>query len=427
MNQHNQRKNTTSRISLVKILFEEDGGGSDYSTPSDVGDLRMNYGGSGYGSSYGGVSDFKKTFIDPFKTLFQAFGYGTEKISNAVFYFTKKILANIPRLFNPATPLIFDDIKDEEKAAYQRLDARYADMLKQVQENVNNKDLKAIAFLLYPKQILSAAFVVKAPKIAYKTINTLSGNKLSDLVSRVKQEYNSLPSQQRSKQRVAALVNKYKQEDAKEAERKKTGKSSIPDSPSGSYGYGYGYDNYDYITEKKQLSNQELFSLYPDIFTSAIESSPELQNAMDQIEQSGEEAMRNILDATKEKVSTLEQVINSTDVEKYAKAVGLSSQVINNLIEKNINETLRKLETESRKSDKPVVELPQEEKEQIKEEVKKQILDQLLLQAKENYAKPLKAAQQQLNLFLSNTIPQEDLRKESQELLGRINNLLRKA
>jgi len=50
-----------------------------------------------------------------------------------------------------------------------------------------------------------------------------------------------------------------------------------------------------------------------------------------------------------------------------------------------------------------------------------------LLQAKENYAKPLKAAQQQLNLFLSNTIPQEDLRKESQELLGRINNLLRKA
>lgn len=429
MKPYNERlKNTTSRSSLAKILFEEDGGdGGAYEAGGEVSFSGMRHGGGS-----GSVQMFHKAFIEPFHTLLQAIGYSVEKTANAAYYFAKKIIVNIPRLFNPATPLIFDDIRDEEKAAYQRLDKRYADTLQKIQENFNNKDLKAIAFMLYPSQMLSLTLLKKAPEVSYRTLNTLSGNKISDFVENVKQAYYSLPAQRRSRERIAALVRRYEEADRREAERKKFRTTNIADAPSGYSGYGYDY-NYsgtsadDYMLEEKKinvskertLTNEEFlpiaFEMFPERFKKFLEP------AFEKIKTTGQEAMENIIEKTEENLKAIDAVIASKDAQSYSVATGVDVNKILKLVDDNMKRALKempdveKLEPEKRQELEKAIEMS-------KKEIEKQTFEALKKDYLENQKTYLESVKVQFEDLLKTQLPM-DLKNKVEEILRKVNKL----
>jgi len=219
-----------NKIKLFEFIFEEygdDTGGGGYSDFSAYGSI----GG-------GGVDIFKKTFVDPFFDIFRSGQYAVEKATGSIFYFAKKLLVNFPRLFSPSKPLIFNEIRDQEKAAFQRMDKRYAEVLQRNSEALENKDFKLILFLLNPKAALSFKLIQKSPKAAFNILNTFSGNKLQDLVSDIKSAYYAIPAVQRRNLRVQKYIEKYKYDDEKN--KKTLPKSTVPDG-AGYMSYGADY------------------------------------------------------------------------------------------------------------------------------------------------------------------------------------------
>ncbi len=396
MTPNNQKRNIISEISLAKILFEEEGGG-DYSTPSDIGSFYSGTGDGGYGGGGGGsVGEFYKTFVAPFGTLFGALGYSTEKIANAAYYFTKKILVNIPRLFNPVTPLIFDDIKDEEKASYKRLDQRYAAVLKEVNQQLKNTDIKALAFLYAPQSILAGTFITKTPKVAYKVLNVLTGNKVNDLITNVKNAYYSIPRQQRSKERIEQLVRFYSESDRSTNEKL----------------------DEQYIFEKatKPLGNDTFLATFYGFFKKPIENMAE--PALQQIQAVGKESVETLISKIKTKLGEVEVALKKTNPKDFAEAAGVKD--INSLktnIEKAVNDTLAK-QNQTKKSDENV--------EKTKDQILAQINQQVLGQLKQSYINSIKTdlsnSRSKLQQ-LSVSVP--DYKQQIEEILKEIDNLLK--
>jgi hypothetical protein len=227
-----------SKISLAEILFEDDGGG-DYGSEINTGISAGMYGGGG-----GGVKAFNSTFVQPFLDIFRTGQYAVERSGKAVQSFAAKILVNFPRVFMPSRPLIFKEMRDEEKAAYARMDKRYAEVLERNNAALGNKDIKAILFLLNPSAYLGVSLLQKSPKIAFETLNTLSGNTLQDLISDIKIAYNSLPEVQRRNLRVQKFIDRYRHDDEKN--KKTMNKTTVPDTAGnmGGYGYDYSYSSY---------------------------------------------------------------------------------------------------------------------------------------------------------------------------------------
>lgn len=374
-----------------KFIYEEEGGGdgsdggseSPYSSNysggfhGSYGDLGYYgyHGGGGGGGSHASVKEFYEGLVVPVKELLRmVFGYGVERISNTIYYAAKKIIVNIPRMFNPATPLIFDDIKDEEKAAYERIDNRYADTLKEVNSWAKNKDLKAITFMLYPTQIISGLFVKNAPKLAYKTANVLSGNKIQDFVSRVKEAYYKLPSQQRSRRRIAELIKRYEEEDRKAA-LKIYGKSSIAGKNQYS-SYDYDYLEEEKSLDKKILSNANFYPIALELFPEVFQEI--LKEPFEEIKNSGEIALENIVNTAKANVIRIKKVMKSKDLNEFSSATGINKlEIIKSIEDSTENVLTTKVKEFSRMED--------DKKEELKEIISTQIYNQTFNLLKKDY------------------------------------------
>lgn len=330
-------------LSLYKYIFEEygdDSGGGDYSS--------YGYGGSMGG---GGVNLFKQTFIDPFFDIFRSGQYAAERTGNAVFFFAKKLLVNFPRLFSPTKPLIFSEIRDEEKAAIKRMDKRYSEVLEKNAKALENTDAKVMLFLLNPKAALGYKLVKTAPKAAWEITNTVSGGRLKDLITNIKQEYYAIPEVQRRNLRVQQYVEKYKREDEKD--KKGPLKSTVPDG--GSYMNSYGYGSYDDVM-LSEAGNNSGSPTENDFFEAAmiyLDKNPaEKENmfgeGVRQMQAVGNAAIASL-------VKKFEAVKNAKTLEEYSAATGAdinrAKQEIDNLINQELQkEKDQKVKTEASKN-----------------------------------------------------------------------------
>lgn len=427
------KKNTISKISLSNIIFEQDeGGGGDgggdtgshggTTSSSDYGGYYDTY---GYGGGGGGGITPKQwydTFVAPVKNLLDILGYATEKTSLAGYFFGKKILVNIPRLLNPATPLIFDEIADEEKAAYLRLDKRYASALDELNKNFNNRDLKAFAFLYSPYTFITRQLITKTPVLAYRLLNTFSGNKLSDFISTVRNEYRSLPSQQRRRSRVAELVKYHEREDRKAAERisgKSSGSRSRSDYDDDSL---YESANIFEVASKEvseETENEAFFSAMPELFLSTINNIivPYMEPALTNMQKIGKEALENIIGRTEKKLDTIEKILDSETIESYARAAGLNKSKINSFIDKTVDEMFEKIKDDN--SDK---EMSISEKTMIRDQIENQIFSTAITQLKSQYRSQLLSLREQFDV----DFPPSDFSLEIERIRQRIDNLLNK-
>ncbi len=362
---------------MAKILFEDDGGGGgDYATGGDPGISSMGMSGGYGGGGYGSVGDFYKTFVEPFKTVIGAFGYGTEKIVKSLYFFAKKILLNIPRLFNPLTPLIFDDIRDEEKAAYASLDQRYAEILKSINEGMQNRDLKAIAFMLYPSQVLGAKLLQKGPGFAYNTANALTGGALA----RIKQVYDSLPAQERSRQRVAELIRQ-EQEAARSA------------SDMASSRRGYSLEEVVRILTEQQQAEQpqqedpgKFFKMIMDINPQFIQDALTSFSAATQA--AGNQAINEIISKAEKNIEKIKKVAKSKNLDEFCEASGLDKNIIlqeietqtENALKTEIEKAIKKAKKDEKKeppTPQKIKDLEEELKPIIKEQIKNQVFNAL--------------------------------------------------
>ncbi len=430
-------KNTKSKMLLNRVIFEQDGGdggGSDVGGSSG-GDSSINinysgghpdssshgygYYGYGYGhggGGYGSVKDFYEGLVEPVKDLLSlVFGFGVERISNSIYYAAKKVVLNIPRLFNPATPLIFDDIRDEEKAAYHRIDVRYADTLKEISGWTKNRDLKAIAFMLNPSVMLSAKFIKGAPKAAYRTANVLSGNKIDDFVTRVKESYYALPSQQRSRRRIAELIRKYDSEDKKAAARIRGEEPALSSRiPSG------GYYDYDYLEEEKKASSKEELPSNVMFYQTALALFPEvfeeiLKEPFEEIKDSGEEAIKNIVKSAKNNIEKIKKVMRTKNLKEFSLATGINELDIIKSIEDSTENILKTKVKDLSKVD-------DDKKEELKEIISKQIYNQVFNSLKQDYLsiQNIKSIKSELEPLLTDDEIPEEIKKEVKDLLRQI-------
>lgn len=393
------QRGITSKISLAKILFEEDGGdGGDYSS---------------YGSGEGGASksEFYKTFIGPVADLFKAFGYTTERITNSVYYFAKKILLNIPRLFNPATPLIFKDIADEERAAKERIGKRYASVIEDLKNFNKFSDLKVMAFMLAPQQIIGAVFLKNAPVVAYKAANTLSGNKINDFVSNIKNAYYSQPAQYRSKRRIAELIRQYEDQ-----ERRSTG-SRIGESV-GTINSIDLLENL--LLEKKQkevIPNNVFFQWILEVDPTIFDEM--LQPAFNAIKQSGQQAITAVTQDLSGYINKINAVRSSKNLEEFCNATGIDKNQILDLIEKSTEEALEKQIAEILKKEKQK-ELTEDEKNKLKSEISSQIYNEVFSSLKKDYLNKqnLSSVKTQLSTLLTDPNVPNEIKAEINKTLG---------
>ncbi len=424
------KKNTISKISLSNIIFEQDGdgdGGGDsgaYGSSISSSDYGGYYDTYGYGGGGGGgitPQHWYNTFIAPVKNVLDILGYATEKSALAGYFFGKKILLNIPRLFSPIKPLIFNEIADEEKAAYLRLDKRYASALDELNKNFNNRDLKAVAFLYSPWTFLTRQFITKTPVLAYRTLNVLSGNKLSDFVSTVRNEYNALPSQQRRRARVAQLVKYHEKEDREAAER-------ISGSSSGSRrrrDYDDAINESINISEKvpneisEEAENEVFFLAMPELFLNSIDNIivPYMEPALRKMHETGKEALENITKNTEKKLDKMERILNSETLENYIRAAGINKSRIDTFVDKTIDEMFKKL-----KDDKDDKEITKSEKAMLKDQVEDQIFSTIKAQLKIKYRSQLLSLKNQFDI----DFPSSAFSLEIERILQRIDNLLNK-
>lgn len=332
-NRINQKEKKENQIKLFEFIFEEYGddiGGGGYSDFSAYGSI----GG-------GGVDIFKKTFVDPFIDIFRSGQYAVEKATGSVFYFAKKLLVNFPRLFSPSKPLIFNEIRDQEKAAFARMDKRYSEVLQRNAEALENKDFKLILFLLNPKAALGVKLIQKSPKAAFNILNTFSGNKLKDLVSDIKSAYNSLPAVQRRNLRVQKYIEKYKQDDEKN--KKTLPKSTVPDGASYmSYGADYHYNNMDYdmSLNEEQTSNIPSEKDFLEAALIYLDKNPDVKQEMfsDVIEKMkpiGDELFKSL-------ILKFEAIKKAPSLEEYSKLTGTDLSTAKQEMDKIINTELQK-------------------------------------------------------------------------------------
>lgn len=330
------KKENAKTIKLFNFIFEEYGddiGGGGYSDFSAYGSI----GG-------GGVDIFKKTFVDPFFDIFKTGQYAVEKATASIFHFAKKLLVNFPRLFSPSKPLIFDEIRDQEKAVYARMDKRYSEILQRNLEALENKDFKLILFLLNPQAALGMKLVQKSPKAAFNILNTFSGNKLQDLVSNIKAAYYALPAIQRRNLRVQKYIEKYKESDEKNA--KHLPKSTVPDGAAYmSYGADY-YSSYGNNTSGPIDENMESQNYEPtekDFLEAGLlylERNPQKKQeifgeAISKIQPIGNELFNSL-------INKFTQIKKASSLDEYSKLTGANLTVAKQEMDKIINEELQK-------------------------------------------------------------------------------------
>jgi len=370
-----KKENKNENLLLYKFIFEEygdDSGGDGYSGLSS-------YGG---GASTGGVSIFKQTFIDPFFDIFRSGQYAVEKTGNALFFFAKKLAVNFPRLFSPTKPLIFSEIRDQEVAAIKRMDKRYAEVIEKNAKALENKDAKLMLFLLNPKAVLSYKFAKSSPKAAWEIANTVSGNRLQDLVTNIKQAYNALPAVQRKNLRVQQYIQKYKVDDEK---NKKTSlKSTVPDGESYINNYSYGSQGTQFDLDENNLENSAAGNQAPtenDFFEAAmlfLDNNPSEKekifgDGVQQIKSAGNELINSM-------VKKFEKVKAAKTLEEYSSASGAD-------INKAKQELNSIINTELQKEKDPKV------KNEISsnfQKIKAQIEPQLLASLKNDYMQNVK-------------------------------------
>jgi hypothetical protein len=332
-NQISREQENKNKIKLFDFIFEEygddiGGGSSDFSAYGSIGG--------------GGVDIFKKTFVDPFIDIFRSGQYAAEKITGSIFYFAKKLLVNFPRLFSPSKPLIFNEIRDQEKAAFLRMNKRYAEVLKKNAEALQNKDFKLMVFLLNPKAILGAKLIQESPKAAFNILNTFSGNKLQDLASDIKSAYNSLPDVQRRNLRVQKYVEKYQKDDEKN--KKISQKSTVPDGASYmSYGADYHYSSgmdYDSYINEEQNQNTPTERDFLEAALIYLNKNPQIKQEMfgkviEELKPVGNELFKNLM-------QKFEAIKKASSLEEYSKLTGANLSAAKQEMDKIINSELQK-------------------------------------------------------------------------------------
>lgn len=158
------------------LLKEEDGGG-------DGG----GYGGGDYG--YGGMGGpgmgmymmgsnegLYKIFVKPFVDVIQTTSGVTKEVMRRTWTLASVALETIVTTFVPVITDSYDEIFENERRDIEALRAKYKDIYAANNEMFTNADMNVIAFGMDPSKYMSAIFLKKAPKTAFKALEILTGD-----------------------------------------------------------------------------------------------------------------------------------------------------------------------------------------------------------------------------------------------------------
>lgn len=115
------------------------------------------------------------TFIQPFVDVGKTAAYGIEKLSAQVQTVLSGFLLGLPTLFQPFLEYDYENFREEERERVDEIRKKYEKTLNANLEAVQSNDAFGVAFLLAPSKVLAAQLAVKAPYMAIKALDVLTG------------------------------------------------------------------------------------------------------------------------------------------------------------------------------------------------------------------------------------------------------------
>lgn len=115
------------------------------------------------------------TFIQPFVDVGTTAAYGVERLSAQVQTVVMGFLFGLPTLFVPFLEYDYESFREEEFERVEQIKKKYEKVFKANLDALQSNDAFGVAFLLAPSQVLAAQLAVKAPYMAIKALDVLTG------------------------------------------------------------------------------------------------------------------------------------------------------------------------------------------------------------------------------------------------------------
>lgn len=176
----NQQREILREYVRETILFEEEGYGSM---------MDASAGASPYGMHFASGNQLYNTFVKPFTDVFNTVVGKTKELSvkaqNLVKVTFEAIIAS-------AMPWYRDHISNifaKEKQEIDKLRNQYSEVYNATWKSLNSNDAAMLAFFCYPEAALTGGLAKKAPRVALGLLNTLSGGRFDNVVSKYNETY----------------------------------------------------------------------------------------------------------------------------------------------------------------------------------------------------------------------------------------------
>jgi len=115
------------------------------------------------------------TFIQPFVDVGTTAAYGVEKLSAQVQTVVMGFLFGLPTLFVPFLEYDYESFREEEYQRVEEIKKKYEKVFKANLSALQSNDAFGVAFLLAPQKVLAAQLAIKAPYLAIKALDVLTG------------------------------------------------------------------------------------------------------------------------------------------------------------------------------------------------------------------------------------------------------------
>lgn len=120
-------------------------------------------------------NDLYNTFIQPFVDVGVTAAYGLEKLSAQVQTIVKGFFLGLPTLFVPFLEYDYETFREEENDKVEAIKKKYEKTLQANLDAITSNDAFGLAFLLAPSTVLAGQLAVKAPAVALKVLDVLTG------------------------------------------------------------------------------------------------------------------------------------------------------------------------------------------------------------------------------------------------------------
>lgn len=122
-----------------------------------------------------GENPLWNTFIQPFVDVGTTAAYGIERLSAQVQTVVMGFFLGLPTLFVPFLEYDYETFREEEWERVEEIKKKYEKVFKSNLDALQSNDAFGVAFLLAPHKVLAAQLAVKAPYVAIKALDVLTG------------------------------------------------------------------------------------------------------------------------------------------------------------------------------------------------------------------------------------------------------------